>query len=449
MDQTVTNGRRWQAPVPCPAATTLLGDPAMPAQAPRVQDIEAAALLRAFSSANATLLRARPGLDEASDVVVDRFHRAQEAIDRITRYANRRKVAEARRAEDAVVREHANDGSEDRRRRVLPKWSIWIVLLVAAIFDVAFVGNVVQRIFGAGPTDLIYWLAYMPGLGLALGLFVAGHRLAEHLFRHRERRTRSSRRGPLNPVLVLRKVFWDWRPAEQTRGQRDLPWDRLVGPVVFAGLILALLGAGAYVRATQAKSFSALASFRPVFVGLLVLLSISALAVKVLTHNPHADNAHEAGKSMDRAGKRAKKLTGEAREPLVEHGKAWNALRSAILTAEGDAVRIVEEECARILDERGRRGEEGPLRLPLTVLQWSEEGQQPTEQPDLPALRVDILQDARETADRYHPKTLRWSLAAAVAALNRQFRTGGPDMPSVEVGAIPAPRPRANAHGEE
>jgi len=439
MDQTATNGRRWQAPVPCPASTTLLGDPVMPARSPRVEDIEAAALLRAFSSANATLLQARNGLDEASDLVVDRFHQAQHAIDKITRYVCRQKVAEARRAEDDVVRKHAHDGPEDRRRRVLPKWTIWVVLFVAAVFDVAFVGNVVQRIFGAGPQNLLYWLAYLPGLGLALGLFTAGHRLAEHLFRHRERALRSRRRGRLNPGLLLRKVLWDWRPKEQTREERDLPWDRLTGPMIFAGLIMALLGGGAYIRATQAQSFAALASFQPVFVGLLVLLSVSALAVKVLTHNPHADNAYDARKGMDQVGEHAKELTDDARTPLVEHGKAWNALRSAILSAEGEAVRIVEQECARILDERGRRGEEGPLRLPLTVLQWSEEDRQPTEQPVLPALRVDILQDAREVADRHHPKTLRLAFTTAAAALNRQFRTGAPETPKAEPGEIPTP----------
>lgn len=447
MDDTVTNGRRWQPPVPCPATTTLLGDPVMPARS-RVEDIEAAALLRAFSRANATLLRARKDLDKASDLVVDTFHQAQQAIDKITRYVYRRKIVQAREAEGDVAREHADDGPEDRRRRPLPKWTVWVVLIVAAVFDVAFVGNVVQRIFGAGPTDLLYWLAYLPGLGLALGLFVAGQRLAEHLFRHRERATRSSSRGPLNPWLLLRKVFWDWRPKEQTRQQRDLPWDRLAGPAVFASLIVALLGSGAYIRATQARSFAALESFKPVFVGLLVLLSISALAVKVLTHNPHADNAHDARKGMDRVGGQAKKLTEGARKPLVEHGKAWNALRSAILTAEGEAVRIVEEECARILDERGQRGEKGPLQLPLTVLQWPDEDQQRTEQPVLPTLRVDILQDSREVADRHHPKTIRWAFTAAVAALNRQFRTSDPESSMSRTNEIPAPRPPADARND-
>ncbi|GIF43083.1 hypothetical protein [Actinoplanes xinjiangensis] len=446
MDESASNGRRWQAPVPCPAATTLLGDPAMPTRPPRVQDIEAAALLRAFSRANAALLQARTALDEAGDLVVDRFHRAQHAIDWITRYVYRDKAAEARRAEDDVVRRHADDGPEDRRRRALPKWTIWVVLIVAGIFDVAFVGNVVQRIFGAGPDELIYYLSYLPGIGLALGLFVASQRLAENLFRHRERATRSGRRGRLNPRLLLRKVLWDWRPEEETREDRDLPWDRLAGPVVFAGLIVGMLGAGAYIRAAQAKSFQALADFQPVFVGLLVLLSVSALAVKALTHNPHADKALDARKGMDRVRKSVNELTEDARKPLVEHNKAWNALRSAILSVEGEAVRIVEEECARILDDRGRRGEDGPLRLPLTVLQRAGEDGKTTEQPVLPTLRVDILQDARDVAERHHPRILRSAFASAGAALNRQFRTGDRDAP--RIGEIPAPRRSADV-GEE
>jgi hypothetical protein len=178
-----------------------------------------------------------------------------------------------------------------------------------------------------------------------------------------------------------------------------------------------------------------------------VLLSVSAIAVKVVTHNPHADNAHDASRSMGKVGKRANKLIDGARKPLVEHGRAWNALRSEILSVEGEAVGLIEAECARILDERGRRGEKGPLQLPITVLDHSGEAGRTVEQPVLPALRVDILQDAREVADRHHPKTLRGAFAVAVAALNRQFRAGDPDA-TTEHGQIPAPRPPVDARHE-
>ncbi|GIJ19952.1 hypothetical protein [Micromonospora lutea] len=422
MDELANNGRRWQAPTPCPASTVLLGNPVLPVGEPRLEDIEAAALLRAFGSGNAALVAAQSALHESGDRVVERYHAAQAAIGEIDRFVAREHVAGARRAEQAITQFHANDGAESLRRRFLPPWVVWGVLALAAVFDVAFVGNVVQRIFGAGPSDLVYWIAYLPGIGMALCLLAAGHSLAEHLFRHRIWVTRSRRRGPLNPWLLLRRVFWHWRPEEQTRQEHDLPWARLAGPVVLAVLTVGVLAAGAYVRATQAESFSALASFQLVFVGLLVLLSVSALAVKVLSHNPYADRSDEVTRCISDLESQSKALTDAARIELVAHRKAWNNLQAAIVSAESEAVRTVEEACARILDDRGRRGMEGPLRLPLSVLRWPEEGAEPTAEPVLPALRLDIIEHARDLASRHDPQTLQDAFDAVTAALRQQFQ---------------------------
>ncbi|TDC49522.1 hypothetical protein E1258_27115 [Micromonospora sp. KC207] len=422
MDEAASNGRRWQAPTPCPASTVLLGNPVVRAGEQRPEDLEAAALLRAFGSGNVALLASQAALDSAGDQVVERYHAAQAAIDAIDRFVSRERVVEARRAEQTVTQSHANDGAENLRRRVLPKWAVWVVLALAAVFDVAFVANVVQRIFGAGPSEIVYYIAYLPGIGMALCLLAAGQSLAEHLFRHRVRVTRSRRRGPLNPWLLLRRALWHWRPEEQTRQEHDLPWPRLAGPVILAVLAVGVLAAGAYVRSTQAKSFAALVSFQPVFVGLLVLLSVSAIAVKVLSHNPYADRAKEVAKDITDLEEQAKELTDAGRSELVAHRKAWNNLKSAITSAEGEAVRVVEEECARILDDRGRRGVEGPLRLPLTVLRWPEEGTEPSAEPVLPALRLDILQHARDVAAQHDPQSLQKAFDTLVAALHQQFR---------------------------
>lgn len=426
MGDVVDNGR-WQAPVQCPVSPVLLGSPMTPPPTPRLEDIEAAALLRAFGSGNAALLASQPALDEASDRVVERYHAAHAAIDEISRLVARQKVYEARRAESDVTERHANDGPEDLRRRAVPKWMVWIVLLLAAIFDAAFVGTVVQSIFGVGPDSLLYRLAYLPGVGLALCLLASGHSLAEHMFRHKVRATRARRRKPTNPWQVLRKVFWHWRSEEQTREDRDLPWARLAGPVFFAVLAVGVLAAGAGVRALD--SSTSRPAYIPVFMGLLVLLSVSAIAVTVISHNPYADSAAKANRDVSTVEKQAKSLVGAARKELVAHSKAWNYLRSTITTAEGDAVRIVEEECARILEDRGRRGVEGPLRLPLTVLRWPEEGEEPTSESVLPALRLEILQNARDVASRHSPNTLQDAFDRVVAALHQQFR------PTIPVGS--------------
>ncbi|HWS34755.1 MAG TPA: hypothetical protein VN408_18685 [Actinoplanes sp.] len=422
MNETNGTQSRWQEPVPCPATTLQLTGPILPAGEPRREDVEAAALLRAFSSGNAALLTAQADLDEAAIQVVERFYTAEAAIDEVTQYAGRDRIAHAVEADRAVAEQDRRDGPERQRRRVLPRWSIGIVLLIAAFFDAAFVANVVQRIFGVDRTDPVYWLAYLLGIGMALSLFVAGHRLAEHLFRHRQRATRSRRRERNNPGLALRRLFWDWRSTEQTRREDDLPWDRLFWPSLFTLAILGILGAGAYVRATQADSFARLADYQPVFVGLLLLLSIATIAVKVLSHNPYADVADEARKEVTQAERRSKSLLGVARGEVVTHNAAWNTLNSAIVSAEGEAARVVEEECARILDERGHRGIAGPFRLPLTALKWPQGGEEPPVHPVMPALRLDILRNAKGVLITYSPEKLRTALGRAVASVHQQFR---------------------------
>lgn len=415
---------RYEAPIPCPHAMTRPIDGSSAPTEERLEDLEAAALLRAFDAGNAALLAAQSQVNAACDAVVRRFHDAQRMISRLAWHAATGAVVRARRAVDAVYARHADDGAEDRRRRRFPPGLDWAVVSVAAVFDGAFVGNVVQRIFSVGPDSVMYYLAYLPGVGMALCLFAAGTSLAEHLFRRRNRVGRQLVRRPVNPALLLRRLFWDWRTEPVRRAPDDLPWSRLPVPVLFTALIVALLAAGAAVRVSlAAQRLSTLSRLQPVFVILLLLLSIAAIAVKVLAHNPYADSDKRAAKQLRSTEKVCDQLSANVAAAVAAQAQAWVHLQSTLATAEGDARRIVEEACARMLDERGHRGKSGPLRLPLTVLRWPADDQSGAQarEAKLPGLNLAVLDHAREILEKYRPDQLEDGFRQALEAYRTQF----------------------------
>jgi hypothetical protein len=301
------------------------------------------------------------------------------------------------------------------------RWLVWVTVGLAGIFDTTFVGNLVQRILGVGTGSLMYYLAYLPGIGMALCLLAAGTVLGEHLFR---RRSRINQRGTrrMTPWLALRRLFWDWRPDPQTREPDDLPLPRLFGPVLFTVLIVGLLGTGAYVRAILAgQSFVRLASLQPMFVILLLLLSISAIAVKALSHNPYADSAKDAQLLVERATRESMVLIEQARDSLSRHTRTWIRLKSTMASAEGNARRVVEQACARILEDRWHRGAGGPLQLPLAIPRWPRETEEPYTESALPVLEFELLDYARGIARRHHPEHLEKALTDVVSELHAQF----------------------------
>ena len=202
----------------------------------------------------------------------------------------------------------------------------------------------------------------------------------------------------------------------------DVPLPRLFGPVLFTVLIVGLLGVGAYVRAALAgQNFVQLASLQPVFVVLLLLLSISAIAVKALSHNPYADRADEARRLVEQATRDSTALIGQARQALSRHTRTWIRLRSTMASVEGDARRVVEQACARILEDRWHRGAGGPLQLPLALPRWPHDRDDSYPETAPPVLEFELLDHARGIARRYHPEELEKGLARVVDELHAQF----------------------------
>jgi hypothetical protein len=310
---------------------------------------------------------------------------------------------------------------------------MWLALVLSFIFDTAFVGKVVQRIFGVGRESFVlYYLAYLPGIAIALCLLGAGTLLAVSLFRRRELVSRRRCRPRLTVGVLLRRI-WVWRPQPQTRQVDDLPWPRVAAPLLLTLAILVLLGVAAYIRAAySAHDLSFLASFMPVFVVLLVLVGIAAILMTVLSHNPHADSAKEAAVQLRKAEKKATSLLTDARRKVAAHAEAHGTLRTLVKSTENQVWHIIEEVCVRILEDRGRRGSGGQLQLPLATLRWPRVQTDDSASPaypkrSLPRLHLEIFASARKVLRRYRPKQLERKLAKAADGLNAQFVYIAPD----------------------
>lgn len=424
---------RWPSPVPCPAS---------PFEQPidarfhgagtegNVDDLEAAALMEAFDLGNSTLRGSLPRIDDAAGRVEAEFQRAGGAIDALDRLRDTRSIEAAAAKHAAVLARHADDGPEDRRRRGFFKpWMVWLVVTIAAVFDASFVANLIQRILDVGPDSVVYYLAYLPGVGMVLCLLVAGTHLAENLYRRRMWFSRRRQRDPLTPWLVLRRLWW-WREHPDNRRPDDLPWYRITVPLLGAAATVALLGVIAYVRAIRAGAeFAALRDLQPVFVIMLILLSVSAVAVKILSHNPCADSSEEAVKGLKRMSTKVERSTAKARSAVTDAVKSANHLNTLIISAESEARSTVERACARMLVERGRRDRPGEIVLPLVYLRWPVDEGVALPRTELPGLNLALLDEARQTSDKYRPEDLRVRIVDVVAELHQQFgfRANGAD----------------------
>ncbi|MFC1434133.1 hypothetical protein ACEZDB_26135 [Streptacidiphilus sp. N1-3] len=429
---------RYQAPVECRTGTgnvaffdlekrhgTAGTDP--------TDSRERAALMQAFTAANMALARAQEPLGTTATSMLGTFRATQTSIDAAERFALGDTSSEAQQQVDEVRKRHVGDGPESLRRP--PKlWRrlLWPTMLASLSFDTMFVGTMMQRFFGLDWHQVGYYLAYFPGLGLALCLLAAGSMLAESIFRWRTRTSRASER----PRLRLRRwgTAGDSDPAAVTeqRAEDGLPWPKAFGPVVFTLLLFAVIVVWSQMRAEYAvHQHLELAPYRNAVAIVTVVLSTAAVVVKVLAHNPFADRDEEARKSVDSADERLTLLVAGARERLAEHTAAWHRLRSSVELTAADAYRTVEEACAGIVEERARSGTAGQFTLPLTEAAWpwpqakGDTGGTTARPPTAPALRLGLLRHFDELLDRYAPGQLEDRLEHIVRDLNSQFEHPG------------------------
>ncbi|MFI1303111.1 hypothetical protein [Streptomyces sioyaensis] len=444
-----TNGKhrtgpaaRYQSAMDCPDGEPAffgLDGMARPASRPADQtdNREQAALMRAFTDANTALTAAQPGLGQAATALARTYQEARTTIEAAERFATARSSQRAQERIGELRARHADDGPESLRRPpVLWRRLLWPTLIAGVAFDTMFIGTLMQRFFGLASGEVPYYLAYLPGFGIAVCLLAAGSLLAESLFRRRTRTARALERTRRGPIAALRAAIWPGSPRTERRTAGELPWPNAAGPVLFTLAILAMVGIWARMRAADAvREHVDLAPDQNAVIILTLVLSTAAIVVKVLAHNPCADSDREAQRSVAAAEKRGRALVAEARRRLVGHTETWWRLRSALEAAATDARRTLDEACIRIVEERARTGLAGSFDLPLTALAWPHpksarngSGDRPAGaereavRPAPPRARLELLDCADALLTRYAPEPLEDRLATIADDLNTQFR---------------------------
>ncbi|UKY47692.1 hypothetical protein [Streptomyces inhibens] len=454
---------RYQSAVDCPGSDPSVVElgleqrrPSRPAD--QTDNREQAALMRAFTDANTALTAAQAGLGTAATEVADTFQEAQTSIEAAERFTVARSSQWARERIDELRTRHADDGPESLRRPPrLWQWLLWPTMIAGVAFDTMFIGTLMQRFFGLAEGEVAYYLAYLPGFGIAVCLLAAGSLLAESVFRRRTRTARTLERTRRRASVALREAIWPKSPRTERRTAGELPWPNAAGPVLFALAILTTVCIWARMRAADAvREHVDLAPDQNAVVILTLVLSTAAIVVKVLAHNPCADSAKEAERSVVAEEKRGRELLGKARRSLVEHTKSWWRLRSTVEEAATDAHRTLDDACIRIIEERARTGVAGSYEFPLTTPAWpypkavrngaaatqATEDRSPA-RPTPPRARLELLDQAYTVLERYAPEKLEDRLNGIADALNAQFRAPHrqPDQP--EPGPVPPGAPRA------
>ncbi|MGA4877206.1 hypothetical protein [Streptomyces lydicamycinicus] len=442
---------RYQSAVDCPGS-----DPAFieldlrnrPSARPvdQTDSREQAALMRAFTDANTALTAAQPGLGTAATAVADTFQQARTTIEAAERFVVARSSQQAQERVGELRARHAEDGPESLRRRpVLWRRLLWPTLVACVAFDTMFIGTLMQRFFGLGETEVGYYLAYLPGFGVAVCLLAAGSLLAESVFRRRTRTARTLERTRRGPVAALREALWPRSPRTERRKAGELPWPNAAGPVLFTLAILTMVGIWARMRAAGAvREHVDLAPDQSAVVILTLVLSTAAIVVKVLAHNPCADSDREARRDVTDAEQQGRKLLGAARRSLVAHTETWWRLRSTVEAAASEAHRTLDEACIRIVEERARTGVAGSYDLPLTAPAWPypavarngarlPTGDRAPAHPTPPRARLELLDHVYTVLVRYGPDQLEDRLNGIAGDLNAQFRAS-PGQPVEQAG---------------
>ncbi|MEV2197215.1 hypothetical protein AB0I02_40500 [Streptomyces phaeochromogenes] len=446
------NGVLLGAAIDCPGGSGRDGDgeDAPPGRlVDRTDSRERAVLMRAFSNGNTRLTDDQPDLGVACAAVIRSAQCVEKGIAAVDRFRHTGGALSTAPVVPVPVRKEARpEAAEERtvsRRRpaVAGMWRrlIWPVTGAGAVFDSAFVGSVVQQILDVGPDTVQYWLAYLPGLAIAVCLLAAGTFLAERMAAVREARS----------------------IGEAGRGTRRW-WGPLVAPWLFTLAVLGLIATCGVVRVLIAVEDSGdgyLELFQPVVVVLLLLLGVAAVATKLLSHDPEAAAAAEearrtgaaekalrkrtevaekalrkrtevAEKALRKRMKAADELTDEARKALVSHVTAWFALKTALDATEQGARRHVEDASTALVEERARMGTAGTFEFPLQAAAWPPEQSPepacarrgalvPVQPQGGPEIRLDLLGEAGQVLEGHCPDDLARRLRKALKKLDRQW----------------------------
>ncbi|WP_305787006.1 hypothetical protein [Symbioplanes lichenis] len=402
-----TESGRWRAPVHCdgPGSRTQL--PVLPLDETR--ESEAGILVQAYSDGNAALDAAHAGIGPACDALARTYWAADQAVERLHHFIRSGGAFRAHRQVHRIDQRHAADGPEDRRRR--PWWArdrvVWPAVAVSACYDTVFLADILSQLLDLSGTAA--YVSYLPGVGIAVGLVVTAWLLATAYARRRLRAERT----------LSRALFG--RYFRRERKEDDLPWPMWGLAVLFG---LGFIG----ILAVWARNRAVLSGMDPLdwpldqleypIAGLLLLLTLATVALKVIAHNPYADDDEAARKAVTRVEKQTDELRAMATTKLAEHSVAWSALQQVLAGTSAQAERFVETGRARVLELRSARMVPGkPLvdRLtPLTAGLWPAAGEdgRGTSLVEQLRLHTEVLDYARELVAKHAPAGLETRLAA-------------------------------------
>lgn len=354
---------------PCPpsapcADTTRKDVKHSPYDRLQLSNKEAAELVDAKTAADNEVAAARPAIDSAVRAVLDHEHESRNALRKLAAFVHGEDTARGRDAVQRVRARHEHDGAEDRRRR--PKWArwaLWLAVPAAGLYDTAFFATVFLRLVDAAPdpASFEFYIAILPGVMITVALLAAGHWLATALVRARAHTERTPERIPF--LHRLRCRITRREPTPRKRQRDDLPWPSWLLPAVFALLVLGTLTLWAYNRAVSAGG-----EVRnvPIAVALLLLMfSITAMAVKTVHYNPFADAAQEAERELRAAIENGDKVAAEASAAVAAFETTNRGLRGLLDTLSARAVGRLDAAWTAILRERHQHGLAGTIAPPF------------------------------------------------------------------------------------
>ncbi|MEU1788263.1 hypothetical protein ABZ553_20795 [Streptomyces sparsogenes] len=267
-------------------------------------------LLRAAREVAEIVGHNREQLAAARARTIGTHARTEEALQALARFEATATLRRARLTQEEVEARHTGDGAHDRRRR--ETWIRvlrWPVIGAMAVFDAWYFMQVFQYLTtseeAVSPAEQT--VSLLPGVVLALALMLSGHTIAAPLHRFREHlRSRGERR----PLLAL---FWS-----------------SALPVLYLLAVMLTVAVWAYLRARDTMTGDGEPvgeRYAPGWVAMLMLvLAFTAVAMKVVAHNPYADSADEARRGLLRARLTYAWLVRSAGRALREHERAWSDL---------------------------------------------------------------------------------------------------------------------------
>ncbi|WP_461005485.1 hypothetical protein [Streptomyces capparidis] len=328
----------------------------------RLDNGEMRMLLRAVRDVAELVSHNREQLAAARARTIDAHARTEEAVQALARFECAATLRAARSAQETVNARHAEDGPYDRRRRdTWIRLLRWPVIAAMAVFDAWYFMRVFQYLTTTEEniSSVEQAVSFLPGVVLALALMLSGQAIAPPVHHLRER---------------LRSLRGD-RPGLGLLASLALP-------VLYLTAVLATVTVWAVLRARDTavgEEEIQGSRYAPGWVAMLMLvLAITAVTMKVVAHNPYADSAAEAGRSLRRARLTYAWLARRAGGALRAHEEAWSdlcAMRDELAShVRLESMRVWE---AAILTARMLHGQAGHLPPAPAALSGDGMGQVP------------------------------------------------------------------------